>query len=206
MKVLAAFAHPDDESLGCGGTLAKYAEQGHEVRILIATSGRADNHDNAKALHRAANILGASAVTLHWPDQALDSVMLIHINRSVERLVESFKPEIVFTHHQDLNRDHQIVREAVLVATRPQSGVKRVLACEIPSSTEVMGGFDPNVFEVLTERHLYLKCKALQEYGPEARPFPHGRSTEALSSLAMWRGVACGEGLAEAFTLVREIR
>ena len=206
MKVLAAFAHPDDESLSCGGTLAKYAEQGHEVRILIATSGRDDGLANQGASQRAAKILGASVVNLHWPDQGLDSIMLIHINRTVERLVESFKPEIVFTHHQDLNRDHQIVREAVLVATRPQSGVKRVLACEIPSSTEVMGGFDPNVFEILTERHLYLKCKALQEYGPEARPFPHGRSTESLSALAMWRGVGCGAPLAEGFELIREIR
>lgn len=226
MNVLVVAAHPDDEVLGCGGTIARLSAEGHQVHVAIlgeGITGRLNDRSdaNAKALdslhshaNRAGQILGAISVeVLDLPDNRFDTVPLLEINKRVERLIERHNPQVVYTHHAgDLNLDHVITHRAVLTATRPmsKSAVKTIYAFEIASSSEWAFGttgptFAPNVF-VDIEKFIDAKCEAMSAYESEARDFPHPRSTEALRAQATRWGVACGRAAAEAFQLVRDIR
>ena len=170
--ILVVAAHPDDEVLGCGGTIAWHTRQGHEVHVLVLGEGAASRYPlrlGAKrkkevsaldrAANRAAHILGVKAVHReHFPDNRFDSVDLLDIVKAVERVVSEVRPGRVYTHHAgDLNIDHRIVHQAVLTATRPQPGspVTTVLAFEVPSSTEWQGAgsdvpFWPQVYVDIT--------------------------------------------------------
>lgn len=226
MNVLVVAAHPDDEVLGCGGTIARLASEGHRVSIAIlgeGVTGRHNQRDEAEpkalaALHadakRAGEILGAACVeVLDLPDNRFDTVPLLDINKRVEKLIGAHKPEAVYTHHPgDLNLDHVITHRAVLTATRPMAGtcVKSVYAFEIASSTEwafaaTGSAFAPNVF-VDIEKFIDAKCHAMASYESEARDFPHPRSEQALRAQATRWGATCGGVAAEAFQLVRAVR
>ncbi len=221
-RTLVVAAHPDDEILGCGGTLARLAKQGNELRVVILSKGVASRHDadtagsgreeelRMKAAARAANIVGCPAPVLHdLSDNRFDSQDLLDVVRLVEAEVESFAPDTVFTHFgSDLNVDHGVAFRAVLTALRPMAGrpVKRLYAFETPSSTEwsfgkVGGPFTPDTF-VDIGPYLEAKIEAMQAYEAEARPFPHPRSPEALRALAQWRGATVGFTAAEAFMTV----
>lgn len=226
MKILVVAAHPDDEVLGCGGTMARLAGEGHEIRIAVLGEGitsRYESRDAADAAllavhqarcQRAADMLGASKLyTYDLPDNRFDTVPMLEIAKKVEELIESFGPEIIYTHHGgDLNVDHVAVHRAVLTATRPIAGqvVKEVYTFEIPSSTEWAFGqftpaFRPSVF-VEVAPHLENKIAAMECYESEARPFPHPRSPEALRALAKHWGAVAGLDAAEAFELVRRVQ
>jgi LmbE family N-acetylglucosaminyl deacetylase len=215
-------AHPDDEVLGCGATLARHAEQGDVVEILILGSGAlsrggADPQAPARLARQAeeaARILGARQVrVLDLPDNRFDSLDLLEIVRRIEIEIRRVDPEVIYTHHAgDLNVDHRRTFEAVLTVCRPQrpSGVARILSFEVASSTEWQSptaglAFGPNVF-VDAAAFLERKLAALGAYSEELRPFPHPRSLEAVAALARWRGATAGFAAAEAFQLVRERR
>lgn len=226
MKVLVLAAHPDDEVLGCGGTMARLAREGHEVHVAILGEGvtsRYQQRDQAdRALleelharsHDVARLLGARSLSLHQlPDNRFDTVPLLDVVKVIEGLVERLRPEAVYTQHGgDLNIDHVITYRATLTATRPMAGapVKAVYAYEVASSTEwafqqFSPAFRPNVFVDVGDT-LELKVEAMQRYESEARPFPHPRSPEALRALAQRWGSAVGLRAAEAFELVRSVR
>jgi N-acetylglucosamine malate deacetylase 1 len=222
--VLVVAAHPDDEVLGCGGTLAKLAAQGSSVNVAFmsdgVTSRPADRTVHAGQLEarkaaaaRASAILGVKSLTFgEFPDNRMDSVALLDIARSIEVLIERIKPDTVFTHYPgDLNIDHRRVHQAVVTACRPQPGhpVRTLLSFEVPSSTEwqVAGtspAFSPNWFEDITAT-LELKLAALDAYAAELRAWPHPRSREAVLHLARWRGATVGAHAAEAFVLGRKL-
>jgi LmbE family N-acetylglucosaminyl deacetylase len=226
MNVLVVVAHPDDEVLGCGGTIARFTREGHEVHIAILGEGitsRYQERDQAdRALvdalhdrsHQVAKILGAKDVFLYQlPDNRFDSVPLLDVVKIIEDLVTHLKPEIIYTHHGgDLNIDHTVVHRAVLTATRPIAGqpVREIYAFEIPSSTEwafqqFAPSFRPNVFVDISQT-LTLKSQAMSHYESEVRTFPHPRSSEALAVIARrWASVVGCEAV-EAFELVRSIR
>ncbi|HVO49261.1 MAG TPA: PIG-L deacetylase family protein [Steroidobacteraceae bacterium] len=225
MKVLAIAAHPDDEVLGCGATLARLAREGREVYIAILGEGataravRPEDADRgevaglAAASRVAAGILGAREVfQFGLPDNRFDTVPLLDIVKQVEALVSRLAPRVVFTHWAgDLNVDHGVVHRAVLTATRtlPDASVREVYAFETPSASEwsfgrVAGPFDPNVF-VDVSATLDLKLDAMRAYATELRDYPHPRSLEALTALARWRGSMAGVRAAEAFELVRRV-
>lgn len=224
MSVLVVVAHPDDEVLGAGATIAALVRAGEQVTIAIlgegVTSRHADRADadpaHLAALRassaRAAEILGAGAPRLYGlPDQRFDTLPLLELVHLVEQLVEEVRPDTVYTHHGgDLNADHVVVHRAVVTATRPAAGmpVRAVYNFEVPSATEwgfgQFGSFSPTVFRDVSAT-LELKVAAMQAYELEARPFPHPRSPEALEALARVRGSAAGFPAAEAFELVREI-
>ena len=227
MKYLVIAAHPDDEVLGCGGSMAKRAKEGHEVHVLILAEGvtsRDKQRDRAsrtvalsilaKSAKRATDILGVASVELlDYPDNRMDSVDLLDVVKTIEDYTEKLKPDVVITHHAgDLNIDHQIIHHAVITACRPQpeQTVKRILSFEVPSATEwqsptVFNHFVPNWFEDISET-LELKIKALKAYKSEMRKWPHARSIKSVEHLAKWRGTSVGAEAAEAFMLVREIR
>jgi len=223
MKVLVIAAHPDDEVLGCGATIARLAKEGNEVHLAILAEGitsrysqRADADSSLlQKLHamsrQAASMLGARDLSLHGlPDNRMDTVPLLDVVKIVESLIEQISPSRVYTHHGgDLNIDHAVVSRAVLTATRPIQGcpVKEVYLFEVPSSTEwafqqFESTFRPNVFVDVGDT-LEVKVRAMACYESEARPFPHPRSPEALRASAQRWGSVAGCTAAEAFQLVR---
>jgi len=226
MNVLIVAAHPDDEILGCGGTMKRLALEGHDVCIAILAEGMSSRfarredadqrqlgrlHANAQ---QAADKIGAKEVVLcKLPDNRLDTVPLLDVVKQVEGLIVRFQPEVVYTHHPgDLNVDHGIVHRAVLTATRPMAGqcVREIYSFEVPSSTEwafqrLEPSFRPNVFVDIAGT-LETKIAALACYDTEVRAFPHPRSAEALRAIATRWGSVAGVQAAEAFELIRSVR
>jgi LmbE family N-acetylglucosaminyl deacetylase len=226
MNTLIIAAHPDDEVLGCGGTIARLAQEGHNVTIVIVGEGitsRKDLTENEKSsllqkLHKqtrsVGEFLGAKDVRLlEYPDNRLDTVPLLDIIHSLEEIIEEVQPEIVYTQHGgDLNIDHNKVFRAVLTATRPIEGcpVKTVLAYEVGSSTEwafqkFAPVFRPTSFVDISTT-LEKKVTAMEMYESEKRAFPHPRSTKAIEAKACTYGSTAGLHAAEAFECIRCIR
>jgi len=226
MTILVLAAHPDDEVLGCGGTIARSVQEGQEVFIAILGEGitsryqQREEADTAliKALHKrseqVANLLGAKDLfTYQLPDNRFDSIPLLDVVKIIENLVGKINPDIIYTQHGgDLNIDHTILYRATLTATRPMGGcpVKIVYAYEVASSTEwafqkFEPVFRPNLFIDISDT-LETKIEAMQLYESESRPFPHPRSPKALRAIAQRWGSVVGLEAAETFELVREIR
>jgi LmbE family N-acetylglucosaminyl deacetylase len=226
MRILVVAAHPDDEVLGCGGTVARLTAEGHEVSFLIlgegATSRFEDRADCPQGqvtgleadARTAARLLGVEDVRFGgFPDNRFDSVPLLDVVKVVEALIEELEPAAVYTHHPgDLNIDHLVCFRAVMAATRPQGDdpVRDVYAFEVASSTEWAFGrleqaFRPSVF-VDVSATLEAKVAAMESYETEARPWPHPRSPEALRAIAARWGSTAGLHAAEAFELVRSVR
>ncbi len=222
-SIFAVAAHPDDEMLGCGGTLARLAALGTEIHILLLGEGplaRSSETDDARAhaclsAKRAAQVIGVNEANVHFaslPDNRFDTIALLDIVQHIEALAEQVQPDLVFTHHAgDMNQDHRLTHQAVMTAFRPLPGTKPVtlLGFEVLSSTEytpphTAPAFCPNVFVDISAT-LETKCHALAEYASEMRPWPHPRSMEAVRHLAALRGCFCGHEAAEAFILYRTV-
>ena len=206
MKVLVVAAHPDDETLGCGGTIARLAHEGHEITVCIS----AIRHLEQEA-RQVCEMLGVKTLLFkQFPDQEFETEYR-HIQLTIEAALKDVQPDVVYTHHYgDLNLDHQIISKAVLTATRPKPGctVKEVYLFEVPSSTDWSFGytFQPNVFVELTDGQIDLKLKAMEIYQSEIHKPPHPRSRLALVSIARRWGATVGFNHAEAFQLVRSMR
>ena len=223
-SILIIAAHPDDEILGCGGTIARFASEGEKIHVAFLADGVMSREASTeeidkglKARRRAAvaalGILGVDSISFNdFPDNRMDSVPLIEVARTIEILVSNHTPSTVFTHNaSDVNIDHQRVHDATVVACRPQpnNSVKTLVRYEVASSTEWQlpgpsGGFFPNWF-VDISLYIDLKLRSLQEYEQELRQWPHPRSIKAVEHLARWRGATVGVEAAEAFMLGRHI-
>ena len=226
MRILIVAAHPDDETLGCGGTMARLVNEGHEIFIVILGEGvtsRYNSQDAAsqsekEALHdncrKVADLMNVKDLFMYdFPDNRFDSVPLLDIIKIVEKLICRIKPSGIYTHcGGDLNIDHSLTHRAVLTASRPlaECSVRDLYAFEVSSSTDwafqqFEPVFKPNVFVDISET-IDTKIKAMQMYESEARVFPHPRSPEALKFAARRWGSAVGCEYAEAFELIRSIR
>lgn len=225
-SVLVVAAHPDDEVLGCGGTIAAHADNGDQVYVLIVAEGATSRHqlrDRNKvihelsslerAAHEAGTILGVHGVELmDLPDNRLDSLDRLDLIKQIEKRVALHQPQVVYVHHAgDVNVDHRRLHEAVITACRPTpfQTVRRLLSFEVPSSTEWQPPgsapfFQPNWFVDISAQWS-RKRDALEAYASEMRPWPHARSLEALEHLARWRGAQVGCEAAEAFCLLRQL-
>lgn len=223
-NTLIIAAHPDDEVLGCGGTIARLANEGVLVHVAFLAdgvfsreSGQKDQqeelNDRRAAAQQACDILGVKTVSFgDFPDNKMDAVPLLDIVKAVEELISKHQPDALFTHHcGDVNIDHRCIHEAVIAACRPQNGhpVKKLLAFEVASSTEWQlphSGpvFLPNYFVDISNT-LDKKLAALDLYAKELRPWPHPRSRKAVEHLAHWRGATMGVEAAEAFMLGRQL-
>jgi len=226
-KILVVAAHPDDEVLGCGGTIARLTSEGNCVYTLILGEGvtsRDRKRDLAKRENEivelkkkaedANKILGVKKVyTYDFPDNRFDTVSLLDIIKTIEKIKKDIKPDIVFTHHYgDLNIDHQITFKAVMTAFRPtkDESVKEIYSFEIPSSTEwnapsSLTYFMPDYF-VDISKTIKLKVRAMKEYKCEIREYPHPRSIESIEIKAKQRGIQVGLEAAEAFEVLRLIK
>jgi N-acetylglucosamine malate deacetylase 1 len=226
MNVLVVAAHPDDEVLGCAGTIARHASSGDDVHVLIVAEG-ATSRDDARdagaraeelaslqhAATAASRVLGTKPPVFGgFPDNRLDEVALLDVVKLIESHVAAAQPRVVYTHHGgDLNIDHEIVHRAVLTATRPtpETMVREVYAFETPSSTHwgsasLSAPFAPTrVVDIGAQ--LDAKRAALECYAAELRAFPHARSIEAVLALAQVRGSTAGVAAAEAFEVLRQL-
>ena len=211
MNILVLAAHPDDESIGMGGTIKKLSKK-NNIHLCVLTDGASAQYKDKKmilerrnACKKSGKILGISNYTfLDFPDMKLDSVSHLEINRELEKIIKKFNPKIVYTtSRHDINKDHQIVFESTLVVTRPQSSnVKQVFSYETTGMTITQ--FLPTVFEDISKEFKY-KIKSFRMYKSELRPFPHSRSLKAIENLAIQRGIESGTKKAEAFELIRFI-
>lgn len=223
-SILVVAAHPDDEVLGCGGTIAKLADEGATIHVafladgVFSRKGEQTNQLGELSIRRASakkacDILGVKSVSFgEFPDNRMDTVALLDITKALEELIAVHQPEVVFTHHAgDVNIDHRRLHEAVVTACRPQGRhpVKTLLCFEVPSSTEwqLPGSapvFAPNWFVDISDT-LERKLAALDAYAAELRAWPHPRSRQAVEHLARWRGATVGADAAEAFMLGRQL-
>lgn len=226
MSVLCVVAHPDDEVLGVGGTLARHVGEGDDVHVCILSDGVASRHAELDAevqgrierrrghAKEACEMLGVASVSFHrFPDNEFDTVSLLEIVQTVESEIDEYDPDIVYTHHYgDLNVDHELVCRATVTATRPlkDSNIDRVLAFETLSATEwstqsPTNAFQPQLF-VNIEGHLDDKLDAVAVYSDELREPPHPRSIESVRMNAELWGSKSGVRAAEPFEILREIR
>jgi LmbE family N-acetylglucosaminyl deacetylase len=220
MRILTVAAHPDDETLGAGGTMAWHVANGDRVWVCILADGASSRHgrvaQQAECAERACETLGVERlIMVGLPDQRLDTLSMLDLITPVELCIEQLAPDVVLTHFPgDVNEDHRLVSRAVMVATRPVAGshVRKVCAFEIPSSTDwappIPGSvFTPNVYVDISD-FLDTKLTAMKAYADtyvsELRPFPHPRSLEALTAYSQRHGAAAGMLAAEPFMLLRE--
>jgi len=219
MTILVIAPHPDDEVLGCGGTIVKYSKQGNDVYLCVVTKAYTPDwskeflEERPKEIERANKILGIrKTYFLDFPTAKLDTIPQKELNDSILNIVKKIKPEIVCAPHEgDLSKEHRLIFEAVLVATRPKPGssVKRLLSYETLSETEWGGAlteklFIPNVYIDISET-LKQKLEAMKAYKSELKKSPHPRSLGTIKALAKKRGSEAGLKFAEAFVLIREI-
>lgn len=211
---LAIAAHPDDEVLGCGGVLALHALAGDPVTVLVACEGEPGRrgpggaYENAH-LHQAAARLGVGDVRhLRLRDQALDTLRLAELAGPLEAVVREVRPRVVYCQHGgDVNRDHHLLFQAALVATRPtEPCIAEVYAFETASSTEwgYPRSFVPDTW-VDISRTLAAKLEAMACYRSELRDYPHPRSLRALENRARALGNQVCLDAAEVFMTVRRV-
>ncbi len=223
-KILIVAAHPDDEILGCGGTIARLVKEGNEAYTLILGEGKTARDDvRDKSRHsteiselkkealEANKVLDIKDVILFdFPDNRFDEVAILDIVKTIEKIKLKVKPDIIFTHYKnDLNIDHQIVYKAVITATRPIKGetVKEIYSFEVLSSTEwnYPNKFIPDTYFDITET-IDKKLKAMSFYKTELKNFPHPRSLEGIKLNASYWGMKVGLKYAEVFKRIRAIK
>lgn len=220
-NILIVAAHPDDETLGAGGSIARHIENGDLVKVVILGTGIASrNEDNLeeklKELREnsknALKVIGVEDVLFYdYPDNRFDTVPLLEIIKTIENNIDEFKPNIIYTHnYNDLNIDHRITYEAVITATRPVKDYpEEILSFEVLSSTEwkfgSQGVFCPNYFIDITKT-FDKKLDALREYKTEMREPPHPRSLEIVTALSRLRGSMSNTKYAEAFEMIRVVK
>lgn len=222
MKILIVAAHPDDEVLGCGGTLAKYYND--EKMLITLTNGESarfendNNNNNDNDIYNRNNITQNNICPLlniknfvygDFPDNRLDAINILDIIKFIEKHTINYNPDIIFTHHPNcLNIDHSITYKAVLTAFRPQMGFsQKIYSFYIPSSTDYnpLNNFRGNVYIKLNEEQIEIKKKCLIFYNNEMRKYPHSRSIENIINLMSVWGCEIGTQYCEKFECIRDI-
>lgn len=225
-KVLIVAAHPDDEILGCGGTILKRIIEGDDIYCLVLGEGISARYEKRglikkekigelRRLHlKVSKFMGFKKNWLYnFPDNRFDAVDLLDVIKVIEKIKKMVQPKAVYTHFEnDLNIDHKITFQAVLTACRPVAGetVREIFSFEIPSSTEWVSPFSnsnyfrPNVF-VNIENTIDKKIETMKLYKNELKRFPHPRALKSVRIIAQRWGMFCGLNYAEPFMLIRKI-
>ncbi len=218
-SVLVVAAHPDDEALGCFGTLLKHRSQGDKINLIFLTDGVSSRKKNNKnKLERRKNCIKAAKLLdlnenniffLDYPDNKMDSVPLLDVVKDIEKIKKKIMPNTIYTHFSnDLNVDHRIAFQAAVTSCRPKENetVKKIFCFEILSSTEWADkskiAFNPNYF-VDISKYINTKINALKFYEKEMMKKPNSRSIENIKNLSSYRGSTVGMNYAEAFFIER---
>lgn len=216
MRIVVIAPHNDDEILGVGGTMAKYAKHGHEVIVCEVTAGNLDDEmvqlQKREALQSHKQLGVKNTIFMDLPVVGLKELHTKDINGAFLEKMSQLKPDIVYIPHRgDMHIDHQCVVDAAMVALRPvnQPQLKAIYAYETLSETEwnrptVENAFMPNCWCDITEE-IDMKLDAMRCHASQLRQWPHPRSIEALEALAKLRGSTVCCKYAEAFMLIRNI-
>jgi N-acetylglucosamine malate deacetylase 1 len=220
LGVLVVAPHPDDEVLGVGGSIARYAAEGADVSVVIVTKGYPPEFDDAvvrqgrEEARCAHEMLGVrETIFLSFPAAGLDTVPHSALNAELGAVLARLRPDVLFVpFNGDLHRDHQRVFASALVAARPGHATtpQAIYAYETLSETNwnapfLAPGFAPNVFIDISD-YVERKLAAMRLFASQVKQAPHERSVETLRALATLRGSTVGCAAAEAFVLVRQIR
>lgn len=219
MNILFVVAHPDDEVLGAGATIGKFIGEGHNVAVATMANHAAARANISATLDddqkKAMEIMGVTkCYAADFPNIKMNTVPHLELVQFIERCIEDFGAEAIFTHHpSDTNNDHVQTSYAAQAAARlfqRREGLpclKRFAYMEVLSSTEwafdsSANRFMPNYFVEIGESGVETKLKALAAYSGVMRPYPHPRSEKAIKGLAAYRGAQAGCNYAEAFETV----
>ena len=222
-KILIIAAHPDDEILGCGGMISKFKKLDIDFKIIFIAEGstcRFNSIDDKEA-EEAIRKRNAYAIDVmefigiknfkfyNLPCGRLDEIPIIEINKIIEKNINEYSPDAVFTHSlSDCNNDHKIIYNSSLMATRPvpKNKVINLYSFEILTSSEwnFENQFQPNYFLKLDDDDLKMKIDTINMYKSEIKEYPFPRSSEGIKTLAMFRGMQVGVKYAEAFKLIRQ--
>ncbi|EJL22893.1 PIG-L deacetylase family protein [Brevibacillus sp. BC25] len=218
--VLFIAPHPDDETLGCGGTIYRHLEQGDRVHWLIVTGMSVDEGfspdriaSRAREIESAARQYSFTSVhKLDLPTTKLDEIGMSKIVEKMSAVMLSVQPQVIYAPYRgDVHTDHKFVFDAVISCTKwfRYSFVKRILAYETLSETEFglnpdTNGFRPNVY-VDISKYLERKLEVMRIFESEVGSFPFPRSEQTIRSLAYVRGSTAGVEAAEAFMLLKEV-
>jgi len=210
MNILILAPHPDDETIGMGGTIKKLNKLGHKIFLCIISDGASSKDGDKKKskirkddCKKVGKFLGvARIIFLNFPDTRLMEIPQVEINSSIEDIIKKTNPEILFIPPEnDLHTDHSKVHNCALVASRSLTNqIKHIYSYEILG--HVKTPFLPNVF-IDIEKFLSKKITAFKMYKSEQKEFPHHRSIKSIENLAIRRGVESGLKFAEAFRLIR---
>ena len=226
MRILVFAPHPDDEIIGCGGTMARYIAEGNDVFVCVVTSPKPPVYNDQlavkngwphlifpeiKASHEKIGV--KDTIFLQFPCVLLEKEPRNEVNKKIYQVIQDIKPEIVFIpHFGDMQKDHAIVSEAVMVGVRPKYAhvPQYVYSYECLSETEwniphAANAFIPDTF-IDISAYLPQKIEAMSCYKSQLGQFPDPRSCEAMEALAKLRGSTAGFMAAEAFSLIREYR
>lgn len=222
-NILIIAPHADDEVLGCGATIAKEAEKGNNVYVLICTNAHvgapelfseemiAQIRSEAKAAHK---ILGVrETIFLEFPAPALDQYPGYMMSNQIAAVIRKYDIDTVYIPHKgDCHKDHEVIHSCAMVACRPLAGskVKRVYSYETMSETEwgnptPTSAFIPVKYNTFTESEFDKKLQAISCFKSQLQTFPSPRSLDALEALAKYRGATVSSPKAEAFMILREI-
>jgi N-acetylglucosamine malate deacetylase 1 len=218
-RVLVIAPHPDDETLGLGGTISKLSDQGYEVSVLVISGHLPplyQQSDYDKTIREAAlafKVLGVvNYKFLEIPATMIGDLPIHELNKMVFKVIEDIKPHMVFCPYPDRHIDHRLVFDSAMVATRPVGigqKIEVVAAYETLSETHwnaphIEPNFTPNwVFDITD--FIELKIKALKCYESQIFEFPSPRSIEAIEGLAKFRGTQAGFGFGEALHIIRQV-
>jgi len=218
-RILVVAPHPDDETLGVGGTIAKFAAKGDEVFVLIVSGhlpplyNRENYEKTVLEAYSAFNLLGVfKSEFLEIPATMIGDQPLHEVNGKISKIINDFNPHIVFCPYPDRHVDHRLVFDSVMVATRPVgkgTDIEIVATYETLSETHwnaphIEPNFTPN-WVVNISDYIDVKLSALRCYESQISEFPAPRSIEAVSSLAKFRGTQAGFGYGEGFHIVRMV-
>ena len=218
-RILVIAPHPDDETLGLGGTIAKLASQGHEVNVLVVSGHlpplyKRENYEKTvNESYQALTILGVSnSKFLEIPATMIGDIPVSELNDMIFQVVGDIKPHMVFCPYPDRHIDHRLIFDSVMVATRPVGIGKKieiVAAYETLSETHwnaphIEPNFTPNWVIDISD-HIEKKLTALKCYKSQIYKFPNPRSIKAIEALANFRGTQAGFGYGEGMHIIRKI-
>ena len=220
MNVLVISAHPDDETLGCGGTMLKHRDAGDNLHWIIATVCHEPQWSaevitrKAAEVERVAKAYRAQPIKLGFLNARLDTIAVGDLMKPIERVIGDLGPEVVYLlHGGDIHTDHYALFNAAMSVLKPfymkRRGIRRVLGYETLSSTDAAPQrgdrmFMPNVFSDITP-YLEEKLDVMRLYETEIHAEPMPRSPSAIRALARFRGSTISAEYAEAFALIREL-
>jgi LmbE family N-acetylglucosaminyl deacetylase len=224
-NILIIAAHPDDETLGCGGLIYQNSRK-NNIKVIFLGEGTScrfsedDDEDKItkeiekrkKYCIKALKTLGVKNYEFYnLPCGQFDQTPIIKIGKIIEKEIIKFKPQTIITHSKnDVHIDHQITHQATIQSTRPgiNNFIEKILSFEILSSSEknFEETFSPNYFVKIDAKTLRIKIKALKCYKSEISKHPFSRSELNLKSLALIRGAQSGNYYAEAFKVIRIIK